>query len=539
MSKQAKKLRRIISVFLAAVMVVSCFSVSAAAACEESGAEGALPPPKVNFVNTLGWDEVYIYAWDADGVSILGDWPGTPMHYYDSSDYYEGVSEYYSMELPYFYKSVGFVLNSGVNGECTVALEYTEAELYYTTGKRDSDGNYFVYPYSHNSSYYSIDLMNNRNWTDVYVYALDLYGNELEGEWPGHQVTSKYFDFYGRELYTYNYPYGTAGIIFNNGHDERTEIITDFVKVEYYITDKTDESGNYSVDLLSNMDYHYGDVDYDGSITISDATDIYFHLAQFEGSEFSYLQKALADVNADGVVSIADVTSIQFVLAELDDNSRTDEICRLCDKGSNSLYLYSELDWENTYVYATDKEGNPLCGDWPGALLPQPSRNLGDIRVSLPLETERVVFSCGNKRTVEATKFKFTSNWYDMIIGDSQDENGNYSLEPHHYYQKDEECEVRISNSQGWKNVNVYAWDKDGNALLGDWPGTAMNYIGDNDFGEGIYSATIPKEAVGKSFNSGADGDRTEDVYSYYFDEIYYINGSRDCFGHLIVYGWW
>ena len=75
MSKEAKKLRRIISLLLSAVMAVSCFSVSAAAACEKSGAEGALPPPKVNFVNTLGWDEVYIYAWDADGNSILGDWP--------------------------------------------------------------------------------------------------------------------------------------------------------------------------------------------------------------------------------------------------------------------------------------------------------------------------------------------------------------------------------------------------------------------------------------------------------------------------------
>ena len=40
MSKQARKLRRIISVFLAAVMAVSCFQLSAAAACEESGAEG-------------------------------------------------------------------------------------------------------------------------------------------------------------------------------------------------------------------------------------------------------------------------------------------------------------------------------------------------------------------------------------------------------------------------------------------------------------------------------------------------------------------
>ena len=39
MSKQARKLRRIISVFLAAVMAVSCFSVSAAAACEKSGAD--------------------------------------------------------------------------------------------------------------------------------------------------------------------------------------------------------------------------------------------------------------------------------------------------------------------------------------------------------------------------------------------------------------------------------------------------------------------------------------------------------------------
>ena len=39
MSKQARKLRRIISLLLAAVMAVSCFQLSAAAACEKSGAD--------------------------------------------------------------------------------------------------------------------------------------------------------------------------------------------------------------------------------------------------------------------------------------------------------------------------------------------------------------------------------------------------------------------------------------------------------------------------------------------------------------------
>lgn len=537
MSKQARKLRSIISLLLSAVMAVSCFSVSAAAACEESGAEGALPPPKVNFVNTLGWDEVYIYAWDADGNSILGDWPGTPLYYYyDGGDDFEGVSGC-STDLPYsFYKAEGFVFNSGVNGECTVALEYTEAEVYYTTGKRDSDGNYFVYPYSHNSSYYSIDLMNNRNWTDVYVYALDLYGNELEGEWPGHQVTSKYFDEYGRELYTYNYPYGTAEIIFNNGHDERTEIITDFVKVEYYITDKTDESGNYSVDLLSNMDYHYGDVDYDGSITISDATDISFHLAQFEGRELSYLQKALADVNADGVVSIADVTTIQFRLAELNDNSKIGEECKIYDYSETNTRLNNETDWEIIYAYLTDKNGNQINGDWPGVLIPKQNEGYTVKSYSyfnIPKEAESVIFSNGNKRTVEITDL---SRVESLTILDSQDETGQYNVSEKLKY-KYRDKDVKFINSQGWEDVNVFAWDEDGEPLMGEWPGTAMNYIEDNDFGDGIYSATIPKEAIGMVFYSKISNDYTEDImFDDYEIEYYLTTGERDEMERLLVY---
>ncbi len=73
----------------------------------------------------------------------------------------------------------------------------------------------------------------------------------------------------------------------------------------------------------------------------------------------------------------------------------------------------------------------------------------------------------------------------------------------------------------------MYAWDADGNALLGDWPGTPMARIDDNEFGEPVYQGAVPSGAVGVVFNQGMDGDQTVDVTDLTV-EGYYTDGTRE-----------
>ena len=149
MSKQAKKLRRIISVFLAAVMAVSCFSVSAAAACEKSGAVGkavsgdsvgapAPEHPGIHFTDNQDWGFVYFYAWDENGDPLCGDWPGTAMEYEYHNDFGEAV---YVAQIPA--DLAGFVFNSGFDGEQTenVTVDcYFKECYYYPSGEIDEYG---------------------------------------------------------------------------------------------------------------------------------------------------------------------------------------------------------------------------------------------------------------------------------------------------------------------------------------------------------------------------------------------------------------
>lgn len=540
MSKQTK---RIVSLILAAIIAISCFSVSAAAAdlpkTAGDDSVGALPPLNVTFTDSQHWGMAFVYAWDKNGNELLGSWPGEMM--------FEVDTDIYTYTLPDL--TEGFIFNSGT-GEQTIELLDGQTD-YYTTGKTDQKGRLIAYPERFEAYYYQFPIVNSISWDEVYVYAWDMDGQALEGKWPGRKLDfSDYRDKYGNKRTTYFYQYETEGIIFNNGKGEKTVAYTGFRTAyrydDVYIINQTDESGYYLFsDSLSEMEYRYGDVDFDKGVTINDVTKIQCYLAEFEDSRFTYMQEALADADGNGSVSIADATAIQYKIAEMNDSSKTGKKCRTVLPVGDYCFLYSKPDWEKSYIYTEDKDGNPLCGSWPGTLLPQSSTWNGrkEIGAYIPLEAEKVVLSCGNERTAEAVKFPSTSNWYTMMVGDSQDENGYYSLEPYLYHPLTNDKEIYFMKPYDWEYVNVYAWDANGNAVLGDWPGTPMTRkCYPNDYGDiayDSYSVSIPKEAIGISFNCGADGDRTEDFDSLSFNDIFYTKGKRDDLGHLIVYYDW
>lgn len=62
-------------------------------------------------------------------------------------------------------------------------------------------------------------------------------------------------------------------------------------------------------------DYILGDVNGDGTVTISDATEIQRYIAKIK--DFTPIQKISADFNLDGKINISDATSLQHFLVRV------------------------------------------------------------------------------------------------------------------------------------------------------------------------------------------------------------------------------
>ena len=209
---------------------------------------------------------------------------------------------------------------------------------------------------------------------------------------------------------------------------------------------------------------------------------------------------------------------------------------------SGTFKLTDNFGWGSANVFAWDADGNPLLGEWPGTPVTETETNdLGEnvFIVNVPDGAAGVVVSGGSGQTADITDF--SKNYW---MNGTQDELGHYLLTPWDP-QPDtkptgyEGLGIKFTDNQRWGNVNMYAWDADGNALLGDWPGTPMTPIGDNDFGEPVFQGAVPQNAVGVVFNQGMDGDQTEDVTNLSPEiEGYYTDGTRDGNGHLKAFPW-
>ena len=97
---------------------------------------------------------------------------------------------------------------------------------------------------------------------------------------------------------------------------------------------------------------------------------------------------------------------------------------------------------------------------------------------------------------------------------------------------------VAFTNNKGWNQVGVYAWDTNGNALLGDWPGTRLTNPTQNDFGEDVYVAEIPSNASNIIFNDNtANGAQTADIDFDGQSKGYYPD-TQDGSGHWVCGTW-
>lgn len=183
-----------------------------------------------------------------------------------------------------------------------------------------------------------------------------------------------------------------------------------------------------------SSEYYFGDVDFNGRVTISDAT----YIQKFASNAviLSAMQRILADVNDDGYVNIKDATLIQKYLASYSDTGRTGEsyyvpqpatqaptqpttaqpttaqpttaqpTTQAPDPDTYTITFSNNKFWSsvNCYYWATD---DITLSAWPGEEMTYSETNdYGEAiyTIEIPSTAEYIIFNDGNgNQTVDIT----------------------------------------------------------------------------------------------------------------------------------------
>ena len=431
------------------------------------------PPGTFMVKDSFNWGTANVYAWDAEGNPLTGEWPGTTQV---SATSYNGANAF-AISVPD--GAAGLVVNNGT----AQSSDITDfSHNWQMTNQQNELGHYLLktwgpQPDTKPTGYegLGIKFTDNQRWGNVNIYAWDADGNALLGDWPGTAMNPIGDNDFGEPVYQYEVPSNAVGVVFNQGMDgDQTEDVTN-LSVEGYYTDGTRDGSGH---LVAKP---WGPVP-----------------------------------TTDPVPPVTD--PVPDVGIKFTDNQR----------------------WGNVNMYAWDADGNALLGDWPGTPMTRIADNdMGEpvYQYAVPENAVGVVFNQGmdGDQTEDVTNLGVEGYWTDG----TRDGNGHLVAKPwgEPIPPIPPTEGIKFTDNQRWGNVNIYAWDADGNALLGDWPGTPMTRIADNDYGEPIYQYAVPENAVGVVFNQGMDGDQTEDVTN--FDvEGYWTDGTRDGNGHLVAKPW-
>ena len=94
----------------------------------------------------------------------------------------------------------------------------------------------------------------------------------------------------------------------------------------------------------------------------------------------------------------------------------------------------------------------------------------------------------------------------------------------------------KFTNNQDWSDVYAFAWNANTDPLLGEWPGTQIQWAYNNESNQGVYIINVPDGAVGIVVNN-ATGSQTVDITDF-AQEGYYTDGSKDGSGYYYVTPW-
>ena len=157
------------------------------------------PGYKLYLENVDGWEKVFVYAWDAEGTQILGEWPGVEMTEKETINEVEYFAYTLSSELNG--KTISVIFNNGNNGKQTADI--TGVEL-----TKDNTFTNYVEPAKPTET--KLYLKPNANWmADGARFAAYLWGNGVTAVWYDMTLVEGETD-----IYEFTLPEGYDNIIF-------------------------------------------------------------------------------------------------------------------------------------------------------------------------------------------------------------------------------------------------------------------------------------------------------------------------------------
>lgn len=175
-----------------------------------------------------------------------------------------------------------------------------------------------------------------------------------------------------------------------------------------------------TANAYSTAKYQNGDVNRDGRLSISDATEIQKSIASI--TILYEEQEILADYNLDGSVNVRDATNIQRVLANLAEapsepitptqpstEEKVDDIV--------NIYFTNNKNWTDVYFYMYSSTSGVKNGEWPGQKITNYSVNDYGEKVYCGVadtsKYDRIIFNNGaDRQTVNTALSKASSGFY-------------------------------------------------------------------------------------------------------------------------------
>ena len=245
-------LKKLTAIFLAVVMLISVFAMSASAADKDIAPTGSA---SFKFTDNQNWGSVYVYAWNDSG-DVTAAWPGDPGNAPEINGYGETV---FTIDVPD--GATGCVINNGQGAQTTDITDFS-VEGYYTDGSTNEKGHYVAIPWPGSGGDPGSDpgfggdgnvvkFTDNQRWGTVYVHY---WGGSSESQWPGVKMTYSGDDGYGNDQYSATIPSDTTWVVFTKGKDGPQTADAEYNSsiTGYYTDGKTDTDGKFITQTWSD-----------------------------------------------------------------------------------------------------------------------------------------------------------------------------------------------------------------------------------------------------------------------------------------------
>jgi alpha-amylase len=472
---------------------------------------------KLYFDNTsYKWSAVNAYIYDESSSNVIenAEWPGEAMTYDNATGLYViEVSDELTNGNVIF--TEGYSSTNRYPADKEKGLAISDTSMIFSAGNswtsytgQEAEPTTAPDPTNTKTVYYD---NSNTNFTTPYIYYWSSSSNSSSLTWPGVAMT-KYKDNIWKATFSAEYD---MCIFSNNGGNKTGDLTIPASNYlyngswsQYTPVEPTTATQPTTVPVSKVL---IGDVNLDGTVSISDATEIQKHLVAI--SELTGDALTAADVDVNENVDIKDVTCIQFYL--VGETSKAGK-CNTYTDGSqpvsqpvtqptttqptteagNFVYYQNTNNWSNPTAYYWS-DSNKTMTTWPGKAMT--SVGNGVYKIELPADATYIIFSNnGGSQTADLT----IPNFGQIYNNGSW---SNYSGSQQTTSSSGDTKTIYYKNSSNWSTPTAYYWSSS-NTKMTTWPGKAMTSVGN-----GVYSIEVPSDATYIIFSDNG-GSKTGDL---------------------------